>query len=654
MVGPRFAFKQRRKTRVCFPNTTTSTQNKVSTPNPAVGNAATQNLNYVSNLQDAGYTPYSGPRVADFGSLQNTGFDVAGQTAAGPYIPTAQDLISNYSSAPAGSVNAGTIAQNMGPYMNAYTSMALAPQLAAQANQFAGQNKQLDAAATSSGAYGDSRTGIEAANLGLNQDLARQGLVGQAYTNAFNTAIGAGAQDVGNSLQAQTTNANLQEQALQRQLGGATAEEGLGGYQMGLSNFLQQQGGLQQQQAQAQLNVPYSNYLAAQQYPFLLAQLMNQSTTAGATAMPASTMTTNQQPNNWLASLLGSAVGTGVKTLAAAEGGGVPGDQPILVGERGPEVIWPGKSGVVIPNEVLEAARALRTAKVGNAPPTSGYADGVGLFGANLNTGNPGVNDQFSQLINALHTMARAGEGAPMPAPQQQQEQATPGAPTTPTLPSFNLSKLFGSTAPAPAADAGAVTGDVAGAMLPVPAADGRGLFRMTGAGRPVPTSLASPSRRTRKAKGPVGYADGGFFPGSGWAGGSLTTTFGAPNTPAAGSPPHAAAPVPALPAPAQVATAAVPAPTAPAALMPSKADVPPPPAPAPAPQPAVPAAPAAALMPSRPNVAAPPVMPFQGMTGGGAPSPSWSGGQDRAVPPQVSQWMNMLAAMRARSQMAA
>jgi hypothetical protein len=471
---------------MCLPSTTTNTslqsgisdtssaQNKVSTPNPVVAAGATQNLATVAGLQNAGYTPYAGPRVADFSNLQNLGFSTAGNVGANgvPYVPTAQDLISGYSNAPAGSVNAGTISSAMSPYMNQYVSMALAPQLAAQNQQFAGQNKQLDAAATSSGAYGDSRAGIEASNLSLNQDLARQGLVGTAYTNAFNTAIGAGAQDVGNSLTAQTTNAGLREQALSRMMGGATGLEGLGNYAttggMNIANFLQQQGGLQQQQQQAQLNVPYSNYLAAQQYPFLTSQLMNSAVSTGATALPPSVASTNvgqtaqqgqtvtTQPNNWLASLLGTAIGTAGKLATAADGGGVPEDRPVLVGERGPEVFWPGKSGVVIPNEVLEAARALRTSKVGNAPPSAGAADGdpdvlSSVIGGATAGSTAGVEGpQMGWLSQVLGAAAPIGSAVAKAATPTTPGAAPPNAlPPVPVAPAAEAAVMPATRAPA-------------------------------------------------------------------------------------------------------------------------------------------------------------------------------------------------------------
>src|SRR5258706_9329338 len=137
-----------------------------------------------------------------------------------------------------------------------------------------------------SGAFGDARAGIEAANLSQNQDIARSGLIGNAYTNAFNTAIGAGAQDVGNNMQGQMFNAQMQQAGLGRQLTGAQALQQL--YGTNLSNIANryglgmQVGGTQQQQNQARLNVPYSDYLASQQYPFLTEQTLNSAICTGA------------------------------------------------------------------------------------------------------------------------------------------------------------------------------------------------------------------------------------------------------------------------------------------------------------------------------------------------------------------------------------
>lgn len=285
-------------------STNTTSNNTTSyTPNPAVSSAATQNIDFAKNLQNAGFTPYSGERVADFGQLQNTGFGVAGDAAQ-----QGTNWINNYGNAPASSIPYSTIASKMDPYMSQYVEQALNPQLRLQQQQFDTQNRADNAAATSSGAYGDQRAGIQTANTREGQDAQRQGLIANAYNTAFNTAIGAGAQDVANQNQVGLSNAQLNEMALGRGLGALNSQQGL-------AQFLQQLGGLQQQQEQAKLNVPYSDYLAKMQYPFLTSQLMNQVIGTGAAAMPATqhgTGTSNSvtsQPDNSGFQLGGSILG---------------------------------------------------------------------------------------------------------------------------------------------------------------------------------------------------------------------------------------------------------------------------------------------------------------------------------------------------------
>lgn len=297
---------------MCFGSTETGSKQTTSTPNPVVQGAAEGNIAFAQGLQGAGYKPYVGDRVAPFTPLQQQGFNLADTVGSGsnPYLGGTENLYANYATAPGTRVNAQPIYSAMGPYMNQYVDQALAPQLAQMRNQFADQNRQLNSTATSSGAFGDARTGIESANLALNQNLSRQGLIGNAYNAAFNTAIGAGAQDVSNRINAQTATGQFNEQALNRQLTGGQAFTGLD--QATLARLqsqigtVQQQGGLQQALKQAQLNVPYSDYQQAQQYPFLTTQLVNSTIGAGATAMPAQKTETTSAPNNAGWALAGS------------------------------------------------------------------------------------------------------------------------------------------------------------------------------------------------------------------------------------------------------------------------------------------------------------------------------------------------------------
>ena len=327
---------------MCFGNAETGQKDTSYTANPAVSGAATSNLNFAQNMQSSGFQPYTGQMVANFSPQQSESFGMADAIGASPNLPTAAGYINNAATAGPSSVNASTIASQMDPYMNQFVGQALAPQLEQMQQQFDTQNKGAAANATMAGAFGnDSQDALYRSNLTNQQDISRQGLIGQAYTNAFNTAIGAGAQDVSNSLNAQTTNAGLNEQALQRQMQGATGLENLTTSQEGVANTVNQMGQQQTAQQQAGLNANYQQYQNAQQYPFLTTELMNQTIGAGAQAMPASSTATTYAPNNSGYAVAGAALPA---LLAFADGGSPPVGQTSLVGEQGPELAVPTSS----------------------------------------------------------------------------------------------------------------------------------------------------------------------------------------------------------------------------------------------------------------------------------------------------------------------
>lgn len=283
---------------MCFGMETTGEKTSTSTANPAVANAATGNLDFVKNLQSQGFTPYTGQQVANFSPQQQSSFDMTNNVANNGTGDASKALINTYSGAPAQSVSADTIASRMSPYMNQYVMQALAPQLKQMDIQNAQTAANTNAMATGSGAFGDARTGIEQANNNFLSNVAREGLIGNAYNAAFNTAIGAGAQDVSNKLNADTSNANYMEQYLNRALGGSTALQNLQNQQLGVAGAQNTMGQQQTAQNQANLTAQYNQWLMAQQYPFQTAQLMNQTVGAGSAAMPASTTSTTSAPNN--------------------------------------------------------------------------------------------------------------------------------------------------------------------------------------------------------------------------------------------------------------------------------------------------------------------------------------------------------------------
>jgi hypothetical protein len=387
---------------MCFGNTQ-QTGSQTTTYPAWLSGAANSNVGFAQNLQSAGFQPYTGQMVANFSPQQQASFGmgtgIAG--AINPQIQTAGAAYGNVLNGAANqpTVNAETISSQMSPYMNAYVGQALAPQVSNLNNQLALQSQLTQGQATSAGAYGDPRATMLQQNQNAAGSLQEQGLVGNAYNAAFNTAIGAGAQDVASNLQAQTTNAGLYNTGLQTQLGAANAVFGQGNTANNLVNTL---GAQQTAQSQAGLNAAYNQYLMAQQYPFQTTQLLNQ--TIGAATQPSGATTTTYAPNNAGYGLLGSLLGAGgsaaggyfsgagaagaaaaggsagssalaaLPLLALAKGGPAEGDKPYLVGERGPELFVPKKSGTVVPYEKLRDAIAKK-----KSVSTSGLAKQLGI-----------------------------------------------------------------------------------------------------------------------------------------------------------------------------------------------------------------------------------------------------------------------------------
>lgn len=287
-------------------NTTGSTS---ATANPAVANAAIGNLDFVNQLQKNGFQGYTGQQVASLDPAQQATIDAGQSIANNGTGQAATNLINQYAGAPAQSVNANTISSAMSPYMNQYVMQALAPQLHQMDINNANQNAATNSQATSSGAFGDARAGIQASNDRFGQNVAREGLIGNAYNSAFNTAIGAGAQDVSNNLSAQNANAGYAESALSRALGGAGALQNLQTQQMGTQTAANSLAGQNTAQSQADLTAQYNQWLMAQQYPFQTAQLTNQTIGQAASAMPATTNTTGSTTG--ATTNTGSTVGSG-------------------------------------------------------------------------------------------------------------------------------------------------------------------------------------------------------------------------------------------------------------------------------------------------------------------------------------------------------
>lgn len=399
---------------MCFGEATTGIKttdsSQTTTPSPWLTSAAAGNVATAQNLQSTGFQPYTGQQVATFDPQQTASFGLGTNiaNAAQPNINASSNALSTYlnNAGNQPTVNAESISSQMSPYMNQYVNMALQPQLQAQQAQQAQNQQLMQGQSTSAGAFGDPRANMLQQNQQQLNTLANQSLVGNAYNAAFNTAIGAGAQDVSNNLNAQTTNAGLYNTGLNELLAGSNAGQSQATNAANLENTF---GAQQTAQSQAGLNASYNQWLMAQQYPFQTSQLLDTDLSAAQGVSPTTTTGTNTQttqaPNNSGWAILGSLLGGGAsaalngslpgmssaaaaapagvtsgasgiagQVLAAADGGAIPKGQPTLIGERGPELWVPHEAGTVIPYEKLKAALAKKT-----SVSTSGLARQLGV-----------------------------------------------------------------------------------------------------------------------------------------------------------------------------------------------------------------------------------------------------------------------------------
>jgi len=229
--------------------------------------AAYQNVN--NQAQQVAQTPltqYSGSIVAPFSPDQNAGIAATenAQGIANPYINAAAQEINN-STTPVWS-NAqqwspGAISQ----YQSPYTQQVVNATQAQFNNQNQQQQQQVQGNAASQGALGGDRSAVAAGITAGQEQLAQAPVIAnlentgyQTAQNEFNTQQAAqiGANEANNWLSSQAGYglSNLGNQALTSNLTGANALLGVGG--------------LEQSQAQANLNVPYQQFLQQQAYPF--------------------------------------------------------------------------------------------------------------------------------------------------------------------------------------------------------------------------------------------------------------------------------------------------------------------------------------------------------------------------------------------------
>lgn len=327
------------------------------------GSIKTVNDRAIQNL-DIPYQQYEGQRVAPFSPLQQQAFQMAQSQAANPTYQNMFNQGRNAVTNALGQDISGKLApylqkgtqnpvQGINQYMNPHRA-----QVVDQIGQYGTRNLHENILPgirdqfINSGQYGSTNhqdfANRAVRDVGSEIANAQSRALERGYDQALQTSIGQ--QD--RNLQAGQLSANAQGADAHNQLVGANTLQGLGigQQQQGLQNtaFINQLGGQQQQQAQANLNVPFQNFLEKRAYPHVQ---LNQATGVlkglpvnytTNTSGTGTSMTSAPAPNQE-AQMLGTIAGLAGTFGGFAEGGHV---KKIRHYAEGGAVLNPIQSGV--------------------------------------------------------------------------------------------------------------------------------------------------------------------------------------------------------------------------------------------------------------------------------------------------------------------
>ena len=311
---------------MCFGQSTTGSSTSTTNYPPQLLNAANANLGLSEQL---GLGSFNAPtqQTAGFSPDQASAFDMTRSLAgaSNPYLGNIQNLYAAYGSTPAQSVSAPSV---LGPgtnaagasltdYMDPNLKLELDPTLQEISRQAAiAKNGPggVGSAATAAGAFGDARQGVEDANVDeAAMRQAAQATAG-AYQQAFQNAANLRGMDVSNLINAQTTNAGLNEQALARALGAGNAFTNLDQYMtqrgLNLAQALNSTGTQQQQNQQQGLTSQFNQQMLSLLGPYQYQLPALNSTLSAVTGVaPKTVSNTASAPNNSGWGVTGSLLG---------------------------------------------------------------------------------------------------------------------------------------------------------------------------------------------------------------------------------------------------------------------------------------------------------------------------------------------------------
>jgi hypothetical protein len=278
-------------------NTTTTTQNIP----PEV---LAQYQKVTAQANDVASQPlqqYQGNIVAGLSGLQNQGLDTLGglNNTVQPYINQGQQYLAN-STTPLWNQTQQFSPQSVQQYQNPYTQNVINATEAQQNQQDAIQQSQVVGNAASQGAWGGDRSAVAQALTAGQQALANNSTIAGLENQGYSQALGEFNQQQGAQLGAAQNTAALNAQ-------GAYTAANLGntalGSQLQTANAQLQGGGLQQQVNQAQLNVPYEQFLQRQAFPYQNTSWLSGISTGLGSQEGGTSSTTSPQPTSLLGSI---------------------------------------------------------------------------------------------------------------------------------------------------------------------------------------------------------------------------------------------------------------------------------------------------------------------------------------------------------------
>lgn len=314
---------------------TTTTQ---SSPPPEFMQAYTNLLARGNQVADQPLQQYQGPLVAGFNPDQANAFSQVEQAAgsAMPYFNQA----AQYAGLGAAPTN---IQQFSNPtiqqYQNPFTQNVLDTTMANINQQNALQQGGLMSQGIRQGnAFGGDRLGLAQSALANQQDLAKNQTIAGLESQGYGQALGEFNTQQQMQLQQQANDAARAAQAAY-QFG--NIGQGIQGSALTGANALLSAGGLQQQLAQQQLNIPYSQFQQQQAYPFQTTNFLAGLTGSMGSLAGGSGTTTTPPPSQ-----AGTFLGLGQLGLGAAGlflkgggkvphydvGGGIAGTNPQMIG----------------------------------------------------------------------------------------------------------------------------------------------------------------------------------------------------------------------------------------------------------------------------------------------------------------------------------